>query len=471
MLAVGGAAREPMDLDDDIPELPPLELDHRGSRSAGQPASGLELETRPRQPAAGGGVQLETDDGGIAPDIALASVAPPPSAAAARGPALEKEATPKPAAAAPATASAAVARPPLDVDPVDVLVLADYGPPPTAWFQTPLYALRVLTRRRELERELVRQRTLVADAEDRVVEQLARSAEALRGRIDAAHPAAALFGTLGRYDELTHSRATALNETSRQYAEQLAQVDERTASEEEQRGRLASLVQDAELELGRLSAERARADAKIKRLDIELRSAHEAARIAAGPDAKFAPPEHAHRIAALEAEKAARTAELAPVLAAWTEAAELVRRRQADEREARKKVGALRDERKRIEQAAERQLEVRSEGARQAERDRLAAYADVTRAVLAQRPDDLTGAERAEVAASEKLLLAKEHDLELHLRALDAADGQALRQGIVLLVAAAVLALLLGGAMIVRSGSAASAPSPRSTTSEPASTR
>lgn len=244
-----------------------------------------------------------------------------------------------------------------------------------------------MQRQRDLGRELVARRKRAAEADDALVERMARCAEALRARIDAAHPAVALFGPLGKHDELTHSRSLALHETSRQYAEQLAQVDERISWEEEQRGKLARLVQDAELELGRLSAERARGEAKAKRLEIELRSAHDAARIAAGPDAKFAPPEHAHRIAALESEKAQRAAEMAPVLAAWTEAAELVRRRQNDEREARKKVTALRDA---SASSRRRSTSSRSgtEGARQAERDRFAAYADVTRAVLSKRPAD-----------------------------------------------------------------------------------
>jgi hypothetical protein len=450
-----------MELDDDHSDLPPLELATPAPRAPAGPAA-ARGPAIPRAPAPPGSLAEVDEDGdgeGLAPELALdappssraasalTGATPAPSSAGARGPASSSGQRP-----APAPPPGPPPRPPILIDPIDVVAFANYGPAPRVWFEAPLYAIRVMQRQRELQKDLVRARKLHVDAEDALVERMARTAEALRGRIDAAHPAMALFGQLGRYDELTHTRSVALHETSRQYAEQLAQVDERISAEEEARSKLARLVQDAELELGRLSAERARADAKSKRLEIELRSAHDAARIAAGPDAKFAPPEHAHRIAALEAEKASRAAEMVPIMAAWTEAAELVRRRQGDEREARKKVSALRDERKRIEQTAEHQLEVRSEGARQAERERFSAYAEVTRAVLVNRPDDLTEAERAAIDAAEKRATDCERDTELHVRALGAADHGGLRQGVAFILGAFILVLLLVATVIVRSG-------------------
>ncbi len=469
-----GPRREPMELDDDLPDLPPLELaSARPRAAAGPPASASPMPQGAAQ-ASDSHVDDDLDDGveGLpslelanltsAPASSRGAAAPSSSPGGTPAPPSGQPGTPRPAPAArPTPAPAVSVRPAVFVDPIDVVAFANYGAAPRAWFEAPIYAVRVMQRQRDLGRELARQRKLASDADDAVVERMARAAEALRGRIDPEHPAIGLYGQLGKYDELTQSRSVALHETSRQYAEQLAQVDERMSAEEEQRSKLARLVEDAALELGRLSAERARNEAKSKRIEIELRSAHDAARLAAGPDAKFAPPEHAHRIAALESDKAARAAELVPIMEAWTDAAEVARRRQSDEREARKKVTALRDERKRIEQTAEHQLEVRSEGARQAERDRFAAYAEVARAVLAKRPDDLTEAERGDIAAAEKRLAAAERDLELHVRAFEAADQPALRKGLALMLGGVVLVLVLFVAAIVRSGPADS-PSPRS---------
>lgn len=456
-----------MDLDDDIPDLPALELDSRRPHSGQGKASPSDEPSIPRPPARPSGLSApdELEPVGESMDIALASVPPPPSSVG-RGGVSSSDPAARPAVAKPAPGSG---RPPLD--PVDVAVFADYGPAPDAWFGTPLYALKVLQRQRALGRDLALCRKRVVAIEDALAERLALAAEALRARIDAAHPAVALFAQLGKYDELTHSRAIALGETSRKYAEQLAEIDERTAAEEEARGKLARLVQDAELDLGRLSAERARAEAKLKHLDIALRGAHDAARIAAGPDAKFAPPEHAQRIASLDAQKAAHSAEVAPTLAAWTAAAELVRQRQSDEREARKKVDALRNERKRIEQTAGRELDVRSEGTREAERDRFSAYAAVARDVLSARPDDFTETERSEIAAAEKRLLDCERDLELHVRAVGAADVSAVRRGMAFLFAAAVAVLLLFGAVLTRSGTADVNVPPPATSAAPATTR
>lgn len=448
-----------MDLDDDIPDLPALELESRPPRSGQGKTARSDEPSIPRPPARPSGLSApdELELAGERMDIALASVpAPAPSSTGRRGePSAEAAARPPGARPMPGPT-----RPP--VDPIDVAVFADYGPAPRAWYESPLYALKVLQRKRALGRDLALCRKRIVATEDALTERLARASEALRARIDAAHPAVALFAQLGKYDELTHSRATALGETSRKYADQLAAIDEQTAAEEEARGKLARLARDAELDVGRLSAERARADAKLKHIDIALRGAHDAARIAAGPDAKFAPPEHAQRIASLDAQKAAHSAEVAPTLVAWTAAAELLRQRQTDERAARKKVDALRNERKHLEQTAGRELDVRSEGARAAERDRFSAYAEVARDVLGTRPDDFTETERSEITAAEKRLLDCERDLELHVRAVGAADASAVRQGMALLFAAAVTVLLLFGAVITRSGTAdvASAPTP-----------
>src|SRR5581483_8927194 len=117
--------------------------------------------------------------------------------------------------------------------------------------------------------------------------------------------------------------------------------DAQAAALEARRVELQAAVNQAGAELGRRQEEHARVEAKVRRTEIERRAAHDAARAAAGPDAKFAPPEHARRIAEIEAELAARTGEAKPLEAARRAAEEALAAHEAPLRRVTGEIAAI----------------------------------------------------------------------------------------------------------------------------------
>lgn len=337
----------------------------------------------------------------------------------------------------------------VQVDAVEVLALADYGSAPSGWIDAAPYAFRVFQRRRALKEQLAVQRRLHLEAERASEQTLARLAETVKSRVGPEHRAHGLLAGLGSVDEVAQTRDGALRSASQQYSADVARIDAQLGQHEAEREKLEAAVAEAQAEANRRHELRARGDAKMKRVEIELRAALEAARVAAGPNAKFAPPEHAARIKDLKSERDVRAGELRPLVAASDEAVESVRKRESAARDGRRAVSSLREERRKIEQAATRQLEIRSAGVEEAERERLKSYASVARELLLTCADDIPAEDRAAVDDAERLLGERALSVEKHLRALGAADVEGERRGwIVIAVAASLLLLLL--AMTVR---------------------
>ena len=419
---------------DDEPDALPLDLAiSDGPIRAAPPDRGSGTADLDDEPA---GILLETD-------WQPSRAGGPAAAALAAGDAASRLEPPAEAplhriAAGPAPAAT-------DMDPFEIAAVADFGPAPAGWVQAPAYAWRVRQRRSELARETTRMRAALAEAEAARTERFAEIARVLRARTPAGDRLAALLEPLAQHDQASAAREAALRETGAGYADAVGRVDAGIAALDAQRAELDAAVAQAEAERDERAAARARAEAKVKRLDIELRAAHEAARVAAGPDAKIAPPEHAVRIAALQEERGVRTAELEPIAAAAAAAEAALRAREAKSRDAGKQLAALRDERRAVEAAASRQLAIRSDGAKAAERERVAAYAAALREVLAALPEALTAEERAAAADGDRVIAARSRDIEKRVRAMASADREAERRGwiVVGVVAGLVLLLLL----------------------------
>jgi hypothetical protein len=340
-------------------------------------------------------------------------------------------------------------RAPPVIDRVDALALADYGPPPHGWFDAVLYVLRVRQRRSALAGALAGRRKQLAEAEEACHAELARTIDSVRSKAGPAHPIGALLEPLQTYDETLAGRQGALAETSRRLSDEVSALDARVASLEAERAKAQALAGEAQAALDVRAEEHARTDAKVKRIDIELRAAHEAARIAAGPGAKYAPPEHARKIADLDADRSARVADLAPLVQAYDEAHAIVQERRAAVRALKTQISALGDEKHKLLQAGSRQIDVRSQGTLEAERARLAAYAEVAREVILRHPGDVPVELRTSVAAAEERLRGLAVEVETHALALRVADPSAMRRGLIVLGLAALFVVLLL-AMVIR---------------------
>lgn len=405
--------------DDDLPEIP-LELDlHRGRLSKSEAPDAKK------------------------PKVASAAVASPAVAAAAERARTSRAAGASNAAGALKVAGAIDAA--VEVDPFEVAATADFGPAARGWLDAPAYAWRVRQRRAALRGEVDRLRQQRAEAEQAKMERLAQLVRVVQKLAAPSDQAKALLAPLAALDQTAAARDAALKGVSASYAESVAEIDTKIAALEDEQAKLEILVQSAQAELERRGESRARAEAKSKRVDIELRAAHEAARVAAGPNAKLVPPEIAPRIVALEEEKAVRAAELKPLAAAFSSAEQELHERETPVREVRHRIASLRAERQKVEDTSARQLAVRSEGVQQVERERLLAYAEVARQLLTTCTDEVPIEHRALAAQATELVASRSHDLEKHARALASADPAAERRGLILIALAigAVVVLLL----------------------------
>jgi hypothetical protein len=368
-------------------------------------------------------------------------------AASPRSPAPIEPAPPSQGGAIHAAGGKNVVAEPLGIDPIEVLALADFGPSPRGWVDAAPYAIRVFLRRRELRQELARQRGLLVEAERGQAHVLTSLVETLKmGTSDTSR---ALVERLAAVDHRTAERGAALETASQSYSASVAQIDARIGVLEAQRLTNESAVSDASAELDQRRQSQSRAEARCKRVDIELRAAHEAARTAAGPDAKFAPPEYGVRIRDLETERDVRATELRPLQHACGDAAEALRAREAELRETRRQIAKLRDERHGLEKTAARQIDLRTAGAGEAERERLVAYAEAGRELL-RVPGAVPLADATVASDAQRLVDERSLTIEKTSRALTAYDAQATRRGSVVLGAALVLTLLLLVVVVVR---------------------
>ena len=251
-------------------------------------------------------------------------------------------------------------------------------------------------------------------------------------------------GSVARFDYLEAERGTALEQAAEGLAVARVGAQVEISALEEQQIELEQAVADAAKGAEVRSDERARGQAKLKRVEIALRAAHDAARIAAGPNAKFAPPEHAQAIQRLESERDERARELQPLVAAHEAAESTARQARNAFREVRRRLDAVRGRQTAATRRGEAEVAKRSAGAGAATRERIDAYAAVGRHVIALSPGRLDegGTGRHRGCQHERPSMGGKQELELFSAARLAADSEVERRGWILLACA-------GGAVLV----------------------
>jgi hypothetical protein len=174
-----------------------------------------------------------------------------------------------------------------------------------------------------------------------------------------------------------------------------------------------------------------------------VHAAHEDAREAAGKDARFAPPEHAKKIAALEREHERVRAQKQAADDAVDRARAELRERERALREVADRIFGIHRRRQATEELARRQQSSGYDALRRAQDKRLEAY----QRALARLGDEhagLLGPEaRLRVDELERGLAVADADLERHRLAVDAYDADGLKRGVAVLAVAAVALLLV----------------------------
>ncbi len=333
----------------------------------------------------------------------------------------------------------------LKVDPIEIGILADYGEVPKAIQLTPGYALRVFTRQRELKRQLT---AVAAQCERAQLERetaLAELGRAVRPAAEQNPQFQRLFAPLVELEQVASQRGQALSSIN-------AQLNAQTASLDAESGQIATQIsaqeqaeQTASRQYDEREAAAKRADAKLKRVHIEVRAVTQVAEQKLGPQGGTIPEPEAsqllelrQRAQGLEPEVAQAKSELARAKSELDRArAQLDALRQGERHASRKKQA--------LGQHYQEEVRVRSAGVSETEAQQRKALADVARAVLAAQgtidvPEAWLERVRAVGLRADQMLSR----LELQHRAIDAYDRTRVAQGVRLtLTVLAVLVVLI----------------------------
>jgi len=376
---------------------------------------------------------------------------------------LERNAQPNPASAAQAVPSAtnprastqAVLAPnatsgrALDVtkltfDPREIAILADYGDPPDSAPLTLAYAYRVFTRQRVLKHQLV---PIVAECERAQNEREAVLAEmscALRPAIEQNTDFRRFLAPVLEVEQRSAARGQALNSINAQLGAHNSELDDELARVEARIEAEQRTESDAQRQHDDCEANERRADAKLKRVQIEMRAVAQVAEQKIGPAGGSIPAAEAARLAELEQRAHAMEPELVALRAA------LERSKQALN-EARTRLEALRQNKRQISRkkqalggAYQKEIARRSEGVSEAEIEQRAALADLARALLIAReavaiPDAWLERVRALSERADALTTR----VEMFRRAIISYDARRARQGVQLACTAIGLMLAL----------------------------
>jgi hypothetical protein len=328
----------------------------------------------------------------------------------------------------------------LQIDSVDLALAADYGPVPRSFLATPAYAVRVLARKRVLGEKM---KGLLADFERTSRnrdELLTTMVQDLRGKILTAEQGGTLFEPIVAIERVAMERRSALTGTSADYDARAADLSARSRAIEQEAADQRAVIEQRGAALAELVRSFERADAKKKRLYIELGGL---VRISERTGGKLTEDQTAS-VARLEAEIAVQKPDLEAAARA-VEAGKASRASaQSDERTI---VGRARDLdrlRRALDVEFQKAIGAKNEGVTEAEQQRFDAFAELGRKVLAEkgRLVDVQAETLGAIAQADQAVLDRALELEKHVRAADAYDAEALKKGIGILALAVACVLV-----------------------------
>ncbi len=241
------------------------------------PALDLDVSTTRGRPGAPSSQQLghEVDDGfgddeNEAPhealdlDLRAPASEPPPPAPKEKEPEKKKEFIARGNVSNPDT---------IEIDPVDVKVLANYGAEPKAILETIPYALRVVKRQRELKRSLEGVRAAIKEAEAKRDERMIELGTLLRPVLAQNPDYGTMAKSLGEAEKAVKERESALMQTNAAFREKASVID----------AEIAALGPDHEKAQAEVDAKnkvfedadrlRKKHEARRKRVEIDVRAA------------------------------------------------------------------------------------------------------------------------------------------------------------------------------------------------------
>jgi len=432
-------------------EVPDLELEPapRSLRQAlpARPAAAIPAAVKPGSSAPDQMFGSTFDFGDDLENMAFERSAPPnfqvASEHATRG--AVQRAQPLASAAGPAwpTGRAPIASE-LVIDPHELSLLADYGDPPESVPLTVGYAYRVFTRQRELKHQLI---PIASECERAQLEReatLAELARELRPAIEQVPEFRRFLAPLLEIEQRAAARGQALTSINRQLDSESAQLDaelaqiQRDVEVEQQREREAQREHDVR------EANAQRADAKLKRIQIELRAVTQVAEQKLGPQGGEVPEPEASKMADLRRRAEALGPELAHTRAEFEQAMQARREQQARRADLQRRERQVGRQKQALTGAYQKELSARSQGVSEVEIEQRAALVELARAALAGRgaldiPEAWLERVRGVSARADALIVRA----EMQRRAIAAYDAGRARQGVRLVCTGVGLLLVL----------------------------
>jgi hypothetical protein len=372
--------------------------------------------------SAGPSLELDVQGGGLPPRISSPSL-----------PIARPAAPPPPISHRSLAADGVAPARSTHTDPFEAKALADYGPPPDAFWRAPFYAYRVVTRRAELRRAHARTKEEADHILKRVEDALVALGERARSlaKDGATTLTESMLERVRAAEDLLRNRDGALAGARDGHEASLREIDARLATGEAELGQATEAEGRAKAAHDAAEAAAQRADAKLKRVDIELRAQGSA------PTLQAHTPEHE----AAAAELAKCTQQRGAAEQALAEARHTVAA-------ARARVTTVAAERTAQDERFARQANARGAGVDDAQSQLRSALAELGRGLLADAShagaatEALTRA-RDEVARLEEQAEAKTKSVAMHESAITSYDPGKVVLGIALVVTALVLLVVL----------------------------
>jgi chromosome segregation ATPase len=311
----------------------------------------------------------------------------------------------------------------LRIDPVEVAITADFGPAPSAWYMSPAYAVRVHVRRRALGAAVPGLERALARAEQQRDELLRDTLRAMRPRLEAEDRYRRLLDRAREAEALASSRGQEMRRASAEYGARSDDLGRQRQELGTKLGERQRVRQERAGVLSQREQDYGRAEARLKRIEIEIRNARAAIGQAGSAElgARLESLEQAREQTVPEVET--RRGEMQ---AQAREVAEMDGQIGQLERELRR----LEAEQRALDQKTGKELGTRSAAVSDAEAEERGAWADAARAMLAQgEPGWLDEAAISAVRMQDQAVERAATELAKHLQAVDAFDRTVLARG------------------------------------------
>jgi hypothetical protein len=338
----------------------------------------------------------------------------------------------------------APARDQLAIDALELRLLANYGEPPKNAYSTPAYAFRVFARQRELKATLgqLEAERARADAERESV--LAELARTVRPDTVRSEPFQRLVAPLVELEQVASARGHALTSVNAELAAQAKALDTELATINEQLVGEQARERDARRRYDDCEAAAKRAEAKLKRVHIEIRAVTEVAKQKLAPHAGSLAETEAGELAALKQRADAAQPEVEQTKADLQRAKVVLDQASALVGTARQSERLVGRKKRALVAHYQHELDLRGRGLSESQEQERAALADLGRAVLAAGgsvpvPEAWLERVRSASQRADGLLLRS----EMQRRALDAYDRAQVLQGVRLTLTALALVVFL----------------------------